>query len=50
MCVGCDVAAFCWTMVLGNDMGAEGAKALAPALSYLTQLTDLYLSGAYDNL
>ena len=31
-------------------MGAEGAKALSPALGHLTQLRALYLSGEYANV
>ena len=34
-------------MIPGNDIGAEGAKALAPALGHLTQLKELNLSGEY---
>ena len=33
------------TMILGNDIGVEGAKALVPALKSLSQLTSLDLSG-----
>ena len=35
----------CSTMVLGNDMGMEGAKALSRVLGRLTKLTKLYLGG-----
>ena len=44
----CDViVCVCCTMIPGNDIGAEGAKALAPALGHLTQLTELNLSCEY---
>ena len=33
------------TMVPGNHIGAEGVKALVPALDRLPQLTSLNLSG-----
>ena len=36
-------------MIPGNNIGAEGAKALAPALGHLTQLTMLFLDGECDN-
>ena len=39
----------CCTMIPGNGIGAEGAKALAPALGHLTQLTELNLGGEYDD-
>ncbi len=32
-------------MMVGNDIGAAGAAALAPELGRLTLLTRLYLSG-----
>ena len=32
-----------------NDIGAEGAKALAPGLKLLTQLMELYLYGKHCN-
>ena len=36
----------CFTMMIsGNDIGAEGAKALAPSLGQLKQLTTLVLDG-----
>ena len=31
-------------------MGAEGVKALSPALGHLTQLRELYLYGEYANV
>ena len=31
-------------------MGAKGAKALSPVLSYLTELSMLSLGGEYDNM
>ncbi len=37
----------CCTMVPGNDIGPEGAKALAPVLGRLTQLTSLCMTGEY---
>ena len=41
---GCDVV--CFTMMIsGNYIGSEGAKALAPSLGRLTQLTELWLPG-----
>ena len=40
----------CCTMIPGNDIGAEGAKALSPALGHLTQLRGLYLGGEYDSV
>ena len=41
---GCDV--ICFTMMIpGNNIGSEGAKALAPSLGRLTKLTVLGLSG-----
>ena len=46
MCMhaGCDVV--CFTMLMpGNNIGPEGAKALAPSLQHLKQLTTLYLGG-----
>ena len=39
----------CCTMIPGNNIGAEGAKALAPALGHLTQLRELDLGGECDN-
>ena len=33
------------TMIPGNDIGVEGAKALVPGLKRLSQLTWLNLSG-----
>ena len=38
LCVG-------YTMTPDNNIGDEGAKALAPALGRLSQLTELYLHG-----
>ena len=44
MHAGCDVV--CFTMLIpGNNIGPEGAKALAPSLRKLTQLTQLNLGG-----
>ena len=46
MCMhaGCDVV--CLTMLIpDNNLGPEGAKALAPSLAQLKQLTKLGLSG-----
>ena len=40
LCVCC-----CCTMILDNDIGTEGAKALAPALGRFTQSKELDLSG-----
>ena len=39
----------CVTMISGNALGAKGAKALAPVLGHLTQLTKLSLRGKYGN-
>ena len=48
MHAGCDVV--CFTMMIsGNYIGSEGAKALAPSLGRLTQLTALHLTGAQCN-
>ena len=42
MHAGCDVV--CFTMLISdNNIGPEGAKALAPSLGQLTQLTELSL-------
>ena len=39
----------CFTMMIsGNNIGSEGAKALAPSLGRLTQLTTLNLTGEYS--
>ena len=41
----------CWVCVgvcSGNELGAEGAKALAPSLAKLTQLQTLYLGGEWS--
>ena len=44
----CDV--ICFTMMIsGNNIGPEGATALAPSLGRLTQLTKLYLNGEWYN-
>ena len=44
MRAGCDVV--CFTMLIpDNNIGPEGAKALAPSLGRLTELTKLCLSG-----
>ena len=44
MHASCDVV--CFTMMIsGNNIGSEGAKALAPSLGRLTQLTELDLDG-----
>ena len=44
------VTLFCFTMMIsGNNIGSEGAKALAPSLGRLTQLTHLYLRGEQCN-
>ena len=44
--VGCDVCCvYCCVMISGNNIGAEGAEALAPALGHLSQLTVLLLTG-----
>ena len=48
MHTGCDVVVvclFCSTMIPGNNVGPEGAKALAPALGQLRQLARLYMRG-----
>ena len=43
MLAGCDVV--CLTMLIpGNNLGPEGAKALAPSLAQLKQLTRLWLT------
>ena len=34
-------------MIPGNNIGAEGVKALAPALGHLTQLKKLHVFGEY---
>ena len=33
----------CCTMIPGNNIGAEGVKALAPQIEHLSQLTELKL-------
>ena len=38
------IARVCYTMITDNGIGAEGAKALSPALKHLTQLTLLGLA------
>ena len=41
------VVCVCCAMKPGNYIGTEGAKALAPVLGHLTQLTKLDLDGEY---
>ena len=44
MHAGCDVV--CFTMLISdNNIGPEGAKALAPSLGKIKQLTSLWLGG-----
>ena len=44
VCVDCDTV--CSTMMISdNEIGPEGAKALAPSLKQLNQLTTLELGG-----
>ena len=47
MHVGLRGVCCCCTMIPDNDINVEGAKALAPALGYLTQLTELDMSGEF---
>ena len=42
---GCGVLCFTTMMISANDIGLEGAKALAPSLGQLKQLTELGLHG-----
>ena len=48
MHAGCDVVRFTM-MISGNKIRPEGAKALAPSLGLLTQLTRLDLNGEQCN-